>query len=515
MEKMKAYVLRCTLSIVLFVWVSIVFIHSALASDIMIIPSPPLPVAELYPRYTVSALSGDGMVVAGVLTNYSNGEYYPGNYNYTGLFCWTKKDGFKVFYEDIGLSNLDYAITELGHNGTAVGYARNAHDTAGGVEYSSFRYVGLPGSQTNPSDFQWLDVFQQYQWASDVSSDGTVVVGMLGVYYADYSSLFSWTEGIGPTEILSPGNSIAEYWDGPAVSGDGQTIVANFSNGDSESTSFFKWTESGGYRWLGFGMASDISTDGKVIVGSAPWHLGAFRYTDADGMEMIGGFRPVKTNGDGSLVIGGNSIWDRQDGAQSAKDYLTKMGVDLDSDGWIISSVKDVSDDGTVFIGTGRNNSTTQEVPWIATITPPPTEEAVIDNRDPGFSKVGSWHASDKSTGFYGTDYVYAYSGDGSSAAIFTFEIPSDGNYQIAAQWPAHSSRAPDAPFTLINNGTVVDTILVDQRIDGGRFNPLAGTASTGAGIYTLTAGELKVTLTNDAAGKVAADAVKLVTLGR
>jgi hypothetical protein len=195
------------------------------------------------------------------------------------------------------------------------------------------------------------------------------------------------------------------------------------------------------------------------------------------------------------------------------RDYLIQKGVDLDSDEWIIDSVKDVSDDGKVFIGTGRNSATADERPWIATITAPSTGEAIVDNRDAGFSKLGTWHASDKAVGYYGTDYVYAFSGAGSAVATFTFEVPSDGNYQIAAQWPAHSSRAPDAPFTLVNNGTVVDTVRVDQRIDGGGFNPLTGPGSGGTGIYTLSAGVLEVTLSNDAAGKVAADAVRVVKL--
>ena len=99
---------------------------------------------------------------------------------------------------------------------------------------------------------------------------------------------------------------------------------------------------------------------------------------------------------------------------------------------------------------------------------------------------------------------------DGSSTATFTFQIPTSGNYEIAAQWPAHSSRAPDAPFTLVNNGVVVDTIRVNQQIDGGQFNLLAGAASLKDGTYSLSAGVLEVILSNDADGKVAADAVRI-----
>ena len=139
------------------------------------------------------------------------------------------------------------------------------------------------------------------------------------------------------------------------------------------------------------------------------------------------------------------------------------------------------------------------------------TESSVIvDNADAAFLQAGKWKVSDKAVGFYGTDYAYAYDGDGSSTATFTFQIPTSGNYEIAAQWPAHSSRAPDAPFTLVNNGVVVDTIRVNQQIDGGQFNLLAGAASLKDGTYSLSAGVLEVILSNDADGKVAADAVRI-----
>ena len=141
-------------------------------------------------------------------------------------------------------------------------------------------------------------------------------------------------------------------------------------------------------------------------------------------------------------------------------------------------------------------------------------DPVIVDNADAAFSTVGAWNVTYKAIGFYGADYAYAYAGDGSSTATFTFQIPTSGNYEIAAQWPAHSSRAPDAPFTLINNGTTVDTIRVNQQVDGGQFNPLTGSNSSGAGIYALTAGVLEVTLSNDAAGKVAADAVRVTDMG-
>jgi len=139
-----------------------------------------------------------------------------------------------------------------------------------------------------------------------------------------------------------------------------------------------------------------------------------------------------------------------------------------------------------------------------------PVDIVVADNGEDRFSKVGAWSVSDRAAGFYGSDYAYALGGDGSSVATFTFDIPYTGNYEVFAQWPAHDTRASDAPFRLINNGTVIDTVRVDQKVNGGQFNPLTGPEAVGRGIYHLNFGTLQVTLANDANGKVAADAVRI-----
>jgi hypothetical protein len=145
---------------------------------------------------------------------------------------------------------------------------------------------------------------------------------------------------------------------------------------------------------------------------------------------------------------------------------------------------------------------------WMAT-----TDVVLTDNSDAHCLTVGAWKKSDKAAGFLGSDYAYTSGGDGSEVATLTFELPAAGNYEIFAQWPAHDSRASGAPFGIINNGSLVDTVRVDQTDNGGQFNPLTGPASAGAGIYSLTAGVLQVTLSNDADGKVAADAVRVVRL--
>ena len=147
---MKVKMLACALSFILAALVSVCFFQPAIASEIMGIPSPPLSVDPVNPVYTVDALSGDGQVVAGVLTNYLDSEEELGYGDYIGLFRWTKEDGFLFFFEDTTpFSTMRYKTAELNYDGTAVGFG-NEWLTMGGYWYSSFRY-------SDDNGFEWLE----------------------------------------------------------------------------------------------------------------------------------------------------------------------------------------------------------------------------------------------------------------------------------------------------------------------------------------------------------------------
>ena len=126
-----------------------------------------------------------------------------------------------------------------------------------------------------------------------------------------------------------------------------------------------------------------------------------------------------------------------------------------------------------------------------------------IDNQDAAFSTVGTWSVSTKYPGYYGDNYQWAGVGTGSKTATWTFDLPSAGQYRISAWWSAYSNRPPDAPYTIYNNGVKLETVRVDQRVNGGQFNEL--------GTYQLNAGKVEVVLSDDiASGYAIADAVSI-----
>ncbi|UCF92356.1 MAG: DUF4214 domain-containing protein [Desulfobacterales bacterium] len=136
----------------------------------------------------------------------------------------------------------------------------------------------------------------------------------------------------------------------------------------------------------------------------------------------------------------------------------------------------------------------------------PEADYAVVDNTDPGFTAAGDWPTSTLYPGYFGVNYRYAAAGDGSRSGTWTFDVSDVGRYEIRAWWSAAVKRAPDAPYAVYNNHKLLDTVRVDQLINGGQFNLL--------GVYDLEPGILEVVLTDDASGYVVADAVMVVAAG-
>jgi PKD repeat protein len=100
--------------------------------------------------------------------------------------------------------------------------------------------------------------------------------------------------------------------------------------------------------------------------------------------------------------------------------------------------------------------------------------ERIIDNSDSAFSTVGNWKHSSSIPGYYDVDYQYRAPGTGSASANWTFEIHSNGVYEISVRWSSYENRAPDAKYSIFNNGVHLGDEFVDQTVNGGQFIPIA-----------------------------------------
>lgn len=99
---------------------------------------------------------------------------------------------------------------------------------------------------------------------------------------------------------ITPGGS---SFTNATVSGNGEVVAGTDVHGD-----FFRWTAADGPQILGTGNARAVSADGSTIVGETA--AGAFRWTADDGLETIGDGVAVGTSSDGSVVAGNGGSGD-------------------------------------------------------------------------------------------------------------------------------------------------------------------------------------------------------------
>jgi len=252
-----------------------------------------------------------------------------------------------------GLPTTDSCeATAVDANGGIVGFC---HDTP-------FQYAN--GTATA------ISLAPSYGWLYDVSKDGTVSIGVAAVPNNGGQQAFHRVNG---TVSLVP--KLDTDWSfAHGTSGDGSVIV-----GDEYIAGHVAWFWSAatGTKQLveqpaGFEnyYATDVSTDGKVIVGysgggyairwSGPSYAqykitqnSAYAATNQDGTASVG----TITTGTSTTSA---AIWDANGSVHQVADYLT--GANLS--GWTLTEAKGISDDGKVVVGNGVYNG--QNRGWIA-----------------------------------------------------------------------------------------------------------------------------------------------------
>ncbi len=145
------------------------------------------------------------------------------------------------------------------------------------------------------------------------------------------------------------------------------------------------------------------------------------------------------------------------------------------------------------------------------TVTPAPTV-FFLDDGDTGFTTTAGW------TPFAGQGYQndvhFAATGNGSAIATWTFSGLNPGQYRVSATWSPAFNRATDAPFTILDGGTPVNTVRINQQLAPGTFTDNGAGWQDLGGLYFITGSSLTVRLTNLANQYVIADAVRIERLG-
>jgi probable HAF family extracellular repeat protein len=190
----------------------------------------------------------------------------------------------------------------------------------------------------------------------DVSLTGKVVICWT-ICFASAQATAPFFKGLGDL----PGGSFGSSASG--VSADGSVVVGGSSSAPGQQA--FRWTQSGGMVGLGrlpgntsafYSKANGVSDDGSVVVGESLYfntfspacgcwtpRLGAFRWTQTDGMLLIGTFGTIgvadDASADGLVVVGharGTAFRWSQD---TAMEFLTDVAgaAGVSSDGSVIA----------------------------------------------------------------------------------------------------------------------------------------------------------------------------------
>jgi N-acetylmuramoyl-L-alanine amidase len=134
-------------------------------------------------------------------------------------------------------------------------------------------------------------------------------------------------------------------------------------------------------------------------------------------------------------------------------------------------------------------------------------DELVVDNTDGSVQTKGNWTTTTTTQGFYGSNYLFRTSGDGSSTVVWPFpQKGAAGKYEVFARWSSGPNRATDATYQVAYNGGT-SPVKVNQQNNGGNWQSL--------GSFDFQPGKSQgVTLTDKASGVVVADAIRFVGPG-
>ena len=324
---------------------------------------------------TATAVSADGSTVVG----YTGHPTSPVDI-FPQAFRWTWQEGMKPLGPFPEQPDQSYASAVSRDGSVIVGcWSKRDRSSPSGWTRKAFMWTEAGGAVPVPG----MSEFPVGNHASDVSADGSVIVG-----YAYSGRALLWSEATGLVDL---GDLDGYEWSSAyAVSADGAT-VAGYSSAGNQPREVWRWTAQEGFRGLGdlpggihLSKPGTISADGSTIVGWSESANGAeaFRWTAEEGMVGLGSLPAQKfqsfargVSADGSIVVGqtwaGAFIWDQAHGMRKLQDVLVNdYGLDLE--GWTLISANDISDDGMVIVGGGRNPQGKSE-PWVAVMPEPGT----------------------------------------------------------------------------------------------------------------------------------------------
>ncbi|KPJ71743.1 MAG: hypothetical protein AMS14_08970 [Planctomycetes bacterium DG_20] len=310
---------------------------------------------DLLPGITGSratAVSADGSVVIGN-TSFAGGDGL--ETNVTCPFRWTVEGGTIPIGPE-----RDYAYDVSADGAVVVGTRRYPLSLEVYVQNPPGPWA-VRWTPDDPDDPAVLG--RNGTGARAISADGSVIVGSISHPFMFKSDAFRWTAA-GDMTYLDHLPGGVQVW-ATDVSADGSVVVGYDSDRLLSASGWaeaFRWTEDGGIVGLGdlpggafWSEALAVSADGSVVVGRASTGY-------ADPSEG-----PLQTPD--PMPLWEAFIWTEAAGMQNLAEFLTTI-CGLDLTGWTLTTATDLSADGLTVVGSGINPDGNAEA-WIATIPEP------------------------------------------------------------------------------------------------------------------------------------------------
>jgi uncharacterized membrane protein len=249
-----------------------------------------------------------------------------------------------------------------------------------------------------PSGIENLDkgFFATQVSATNISSDGSTIVGYYGDYYAGFffgagTSACYWPNAFfPPSQLLTldplPGGTHAKA---NAASADGAVIVGYSDSGAQPNVpKAVRWERVG---FLNQYTVHELDSSFSSIATEAT-------AVSADGSRIVG------TVGISNVFFGGGTafVWDANNGQRPLQTALTSVGANLQADWSSLEAASGISADGLYIVGTGRrlNYQTEAFRAWLPVVPPTPAISTIADTTIlPSTSAVLAFTLTDADTG--------------------------------------------------------------------------------------------------------------------
>ena len=271
------------------------------------------------------SVSNDGATITSIKTNPANNLNEISLYN-TGTQTWQYLGGLDAVGIDGGRSS-------------SWGISADASTTVG-LSYNAGVATAVKWDATNGMQALQSTVATRSSRANGISDDKNTIVGWQDQLNGDRNGV-KWVNGVQEFIKDTAGNFVGEASD---VSADGKTIVG--SNGIYP----FVWNDVLGYQQI-------------THPNSGPFFRGAATSVSSDGKMVVGFFRATP----GAPFGGEGFIWTPTTGRQNLNSYVTSLG--LDTQGLTFGLPLAISSDGKKIVGTGVKTGTNTAVSFLIDIT--------------------------------------------------------------------------------------------------------------------------------------------------